>query len=246
MKKDYSMKSRYNAESAVSVGNLVEGFPTDTYVRSLEDCLEGLEYKERLLLMTEKFNEFNYLSFQETMESVISRLPSALPTDAGSVVKYIHVSVIVKYVEIFGQPYPEDSLKYMKELTKRNTCEHAVRPFLNKHYDLTYSNVLKWCDNKSFHVRRLASESIRPFLPWSPNFRPYVENPAPIIPVLDKLYNDDSLYVRRSVANNLNDISKISSNLALECSERWLKNDDSDKVHYVVKHGLRTLNKTSK
>lgn len=243
MKKDYSLKGRYNLSSAELVGGLVEGFSTEKYVKSLEGCLDGLEYKERLMLMVEKFNQVNSLSFQETMKSVISRLPSALPTDAGSVVKYIHVSVIVKYVEIFGQSYPEDSLNYMEELTKRNTCEHAMRPFLNKHYELTYDRILKWCVNDSFHVRRLASESTRPFLPWSPIYHPYVKDPMPIIPVLDNLYEDESLYVRRSVANNLNDISKISPVLALECADKWLSNNDSEDVQYVVEHGLRTINK---
>lgn len=243
MKKDYSLKGRYNLSSAELVGGLVEGFSTEEYVDSLDGALEDLEYKDRLMVMVENFHKINFLSFRKTMESVISRLPSELPTDAGSVVKYIHVSVIVKYVEIFGQSYPKDSLNYMEELTKRNTCEHAVRPFLHNHYELTYAKVIEWCDNSSFHVRRLACESIRPFLPWSPVFRSYVENPTPIIPVLDKLYDDDSLYVRRSVANNLNDISKISPVLALECTDRWLSKNDSANVQYVVNHGLRTINK---
>lgn len=243
VKKDYSLKGRYNLSSAEQVGELVDEFPTQEYMSSLQGHLDSLEYKDRLMLMVKKFNEFNPLPFHQTMESVLSRLPVALPTDAGSVVKHIHVSIIVKYVELFGLRYPEDSLGYMMELTKRNTCEHAVRPFLTEHYALTYSKVLSWCDDESFHVRRLASESIRPFLPWSSVFRPYVENPAPIIPVLDKLYEDDSLYVRRSVANNLNDISKIRPALALDCSAKWLSNNSSDNVQYVVNHGLRTINK---
>lgn len=245
MGKDYSLKGRYNLSSAKLAGDLVDGFPTEEYVNSLEYELDKLEYKERLLLMTEKFHSINPLSFNETMASVISRLPPALPSEAGSVVKYIHVSILVKYVELFGQDYPEDSLKYIEELTKRNTCEHAMRPFLINSYETTYSKILEWCSNSDFHVRRLASESLRPFLPWSPAFRAYTDNPSPIIPILDRLYDDDSLYIRRSVANNLNDISKINSDLALSTSERWLQENDSENVKYVVKHGLRTLNKKS-
>jgi hypothetical protein len=63
--------------------------------------------------------------------------------------------------------------------------------------------------------------------------------PDPILPILENLKTDPSEYVRRSVANNLNDIAKDHPELVLKIVKRWLgKHPDTDKI---IKHGCRTL-----
>ena len=97
-----------------------------------------------------------------------------------------------------------------------------------------------WAKHKNEHVRRLASEGCRPRLPWGGNFDEAISNPQVILPILETLKNDESLYVRKSVGNSLNDISKDNPDVALETSIRWLK-EGHEHAKWIVKKGLRGL-----
>ncbi|MCA9890935.1 MAG: hypothetical protein KC546_21305, partial [Anaerolineae bacterium] len=94
-------------------------------------------------------------------------------------------------------------------------------------------------EHENEHVRRLASEGCRPLLPWNIRLNQFVKDPTPILPILETLKADDSLYVRKSVANNLNDLSKNHPDLVLDIAERWY--GDNEHTNWIVKHALRTL-----
>ena len=104
--------------------------------------------------------------------------------------------------------------------------------------------MLDWCHDSNEHVRRLASEGIRPRLPWGKQLPRYIAEPAPVIALLDNLKDDSTDYVRRSVANNLNDIAKDHPDLVIETCRRWLaepeKGPGSDR-NWIVRHATRTL-----
>ncbi len=100
--------------------------------------------------------------------------------------------------------------------------------------------MLKWADDENEHVRRLSSEGCRPRLPWGGALREFKKAPSPILPILEKLKADESLYVRKSVANNLNDIIKDHPQIVLQLAQRWLKADHPH-TNWIVKHGVRTL-----
>jgi len=97
-----------------------------------------------------------------------------------------------------------------------------------------------WSKHENEHIRRLSSEGCRPQLPWAKALVKYKNDPTPILPILEELKADTSLYVRKSVANNLNDISKTHPDLVINIAEKWLKNDDKH-TNWIVKHGCRTL-----
>ena len=88
-------------------------------------------------------------------------------------------------------------------------------------------------------MRRLVSEGTRPRLPWAPRLRAFQQDPRPVIELLELLKDDPSLYVRRSVANNLNDIGKDHPQLLAALAKRWLKGA-SDERRWIVKHALRS------
>jgi len=96
-----------------------------------------------------------------------------------------------------------------------------------------------WSKHDNEHVRRLASEGCRPALPWAMALPSFKEDPSPVLPILETLKNDPSEYVRRSVANNLNDISKTHPDLVASLAKQWL--GQSKEVDWVVKHACRTL-----
>jgi 3-methyladenine DNA glycosylase AlkC len=88
-------------------------------------------------------------------------------------------------------------------------------------------------------VRRLVSEGTRPRLPWAPRLRAFMRDPRPVLELLEWLKDDPSLYVRRSVANNLNDIGKDHPDLLFATAERWMK-DANENRHWIIRHALRS------
>lgn len=134
----------------------------------------------------------------------------------------------------------DDGLRLLGELTPRLTCEFAIRRFLEADLDRALGIVQGWTSDQDEHVRRLASEGTRAFLPWAIRVRSLLAHPEATIPVLDALVHDESEYVRRSVANHLNDLSREHAPLVVETAARWLSAPDAN-TRSLVRHGLRTL-----
>ena len=144
------------------------------------------------------------------------------------------------WVAEHGLDEPHVALPLLARLTPRFSSEGPVRPFIEAHPDVTYTYLRRWTADPDEHVRRLVSESTRPRLPWANQLRGLIADPSPAIALLDLLVDDPSEYVRRSVANHLNDIAKDHPDLALDCARRW-RATGSDQATWVVRHGLRTL-----
>jgi len=144
------------------------------------------------------------------------------------------------YVSAHGLGYPEPSLEFLREMTMRFSAEFAVRPFFRDHTELTLAHAERWARDANHHVRRLASEGSRPRLPWGLRLGVFVKDPAPLLPILEQLRNDPSEYVRRSVANNLNDIAKDHPDLVTGIARDWLRDAPAERVK-LVKHACRTL-----
>lgn len=134
----------------------------------------------------------------------------------------------------------EDGLALLARLTGRLTGEFALRTFLDADLDRTLAVVACWTANPDEHVRRLASEGTRPRLPWARRVRTLLARPEATVGVLDALYRDPAEYVRRSVANHLNDLSRADPALVTGTARRWLAEPDAHTAS-VVRHGLRTL-----
>ncbi|UNZ21253.1 DNA alkylation repair protein [Streptomyces sp. 891-h] len=134
----------------------------------------------------------------------------------------------------------EPALGLLAALTPRLTAEMAVRPFLHHDLHRALRPTLEWTRHPDHHVRRLASEGTRPRLPWAPRLTALVADPTPALPVLDALYRDTSEYVRRSVANHLNDVSRDHPDTAVATAARWLSNP-APTTPALIRHGLRTL-----
>jgi 3-methyladenine DNA glycosylase AlkC len=137
-----------------------------------------------------------------------------------------------------GEDPFEISMKAQYELTKRSTSEFSIRPFLIQQQDRTLSRLMDWIADSDPHIRRLCSEGTRPRLPWAPRIPAFIENPTPALPILEALKNDQSLYVRRSVANHLGDIAKNHPEMVFDICERWL-NGASKEVKWLIRHALR-------
>jgi 3-methyladenine DNA glycosylase AlkC len=104
----------------------------------------------------------------------------------------------------------------------------------------TLAILAEWAEDENPHVRRLVSEGTRPRLPWTMQLKPFIEDPRPILPLLEKLKTDPELMVRRSVANNLNDIVKDNPDIVVETLSRWKKIEDEG-TQWLIRHAARTL-----
>lgn len=126
------------------------------------------------------------------------------------------------------------------ELTQRFTAEFSIRAFLTHHPEATYARLRDWARHDNVHVRRLVSEGSRPRLPWAPRLPAFQKDPAPVLALLELLKDDPELYVRRSVANNLNDIAKDHPGIVVDTCRRWLKGATEPRK-WIVNRALRSL-----
>lgn len=147
---------------------------------------------------------------------------------------------LTRWVELRGLEQPAESLAALKEMTRRFTGEFAVRPFLAADPEGTLAVLKGWTASPDQQVRRLCSEGSRPRLPWGMRLQCFVKDPEPLFPLLELLKHDPEEYVRRSVANNLNDISKDHPDRVVEVCAAW-QADGSELTAKIVRHATRSL-----
>ena len=145
----------------------------------------------------------------------------------------------VMFVAEYGLAHFDISMSFQYELTQRFTAEFSIRPYLEKYPEATIAQLNLWANDPSPHVRRLVSEGSRPRLPWVSHLKRFQQDPRPVLALLELLKDDPELYVRRSVANNLNDIGKDHPDLLFETARRWLKEATPERA-WIVRHALRS------
>jgi 3-methyladenine DNA glycosylase AlkC len=194
-------------------------------------------------------DEWESRELKQRMRHISVCLNKTLPADYRSAIKIMRKAVIhfngflsmtfPDFVEVYGLQDPKTSIPALELFTQYGSSEFAVRPFIIKYPDIMISQLLKWAKHKNHHVRRLASEGCRPRLPWAIALPEFKKDPEAVLKVLELLKEDDSEYVRKSVANNLNDISKDNPITAYDTAKKWYgKNPKTD---WIIKHGMRGL-----
>ena len=143
------------------------------------------------------------------------------------------------FVAEFGLAHFDVSMQAQHALTQRFTAEFSIRPFLQKHTEATMERLTEWTRDPSEHVRRLVSEGTRPRLPWASRLPAFQRDPAPVLALLERLKDDPALYVRRSVANNLNDIGKDHPGVLAATANAWLQGATPER-RWIVQHALRS------
>ncbi len=147
--------------------------------------------------------------------------------------------VFPDFVGLYGYDNFELSMEALKYFTQFGSSEFAVREFLKRDFNKTIKVMNKWAEDKNYHIRRLASEGSRPRLPWSFKLDEVIKNPRFTQSILEKLKTDSELYVKKSVANHLNDISKDNTEWMLQLLNSWDKSNVD--TQWVIKHASRTL-----
>ena len=198
---------------------------------------EGYELRDRMMHTVKVLRKFMNADYSAACNQLISMMHQ-LSSDGHDTDKFEYM-LMPDFILLFGVKSPEASIKTMEKLTQFTSCEFAVRPFLLKHPEIMYPQMLEWSKHSAWQVRRLSSEGFRPNLPWGMGIPSLKTDPSPILPVLENLMEDENEVVRRSAANNLNDISKNHPKLVIEMAQKW--KGKSKETDALIKHASRTL-----
>lgn len=211
------------------------------------DGLEGLELKARALHVCAALEATLPADFVEAAGLLEASFgPPAAGDDLSSMrttgagIAGWFLWPVGEFVARRGLDHPERALAVLHALTQRFSAEFAIRPFLVRHQDLTLETLMRWTRDPSAHVRRLVSEGSRPRLPWGLQLKAFIADPSPTLPLLEALLDDESAYVRRSVANHLNDIAKDHPGLVVDWVARHLQGSGRER-RALLRHASRTL-----
>jgi len=227
-------KNIYNEKEIIRLSDEIKILYPDFQQKQFVDSLinktwEQKELKERMRAISLTLGEFLPHEYGEALD--------ILKEVQGKFNGLFHL-VFPDFVEVYGLEYYERSIEALKFFTANCSSEFAVRPFLIKYPD--FIEVFKeWAKDESEHIRRLSSEGCRPRLPWGMALSQFKQDPSKVLEVLELLKDDKSEYVRKSVANNLNDISKDNPKIVKEVFQKWY--GKSKNTDWIIKHGARSL-----
>ncbi|ENY8964425.1 DNA alkylation repair protein [Clostridioides difficile] len=229
------LKNMYNHESlykvAVAIQSVYNSFKVDEFIKStMDETWNNLELKARCRNISMSLGMYLPEDYKEAL-SILEK----------SVTGFYFAFFFPDFVEVYGQDDVnwDLSISALERNTKYWSSEFAVRAFIIKDEERMMAQMCKWSKHKNEHIRRLASEGCRPQLPWGQAISKFKKDPTPVLPILEQLKTDTSTYVQKSVANNLNDISKTHPDLVISIAKDWYGKNKS--TNWIVKHGCRTL-----
>jgi len=221
-------------------------FDRSGFVSAASSGLEQLELKERSAQITAAIASFFPGDFEKSASIVLMSLAPVEGANIGNTqvnrngIDGWAVMPMSDYVGLYGRNHFDLAMSVQKEMTRRSSSEFGIRYLILDDPQRALATLATWTDDPDHHVRRLVSEGSRPRLPWGMRLPVFVADPSPLLPLLEALKDDESEYVRRSVANNLNDIAKDHAGVVARVAREWLR-DANDKRKKLVKHACRSL-----
>jgi 3-methyladenine DNA glycosylase AlkC len=238
------LKNRYGPEVPKRIAAMIRQvhrrFPHDRFLSWVLEDYNSLELMPRGWKIAHALNRFLPRDYEKAIDIILASLNAdAEEAPASHALSAFLYMPHTFYVARYGLEHFEASMRAQYELTQRFTAEFSIRPYLEKHTKATLKRLRRWTGDDNVHVRRLVSEGTRPRLPWATRLREFQRDPAPVLELLEHLKDDPELYVRRSVANNLNDIGKDHPKLLFRTARAWSR-QASEERKWIVRHALRT------
>ncbi len=216
-------------------------FKKDDFITDVNFSLPDLNFGDRNKLIINTLKQHLPAEFPKAAEILVNSLGPKLKNDSLEGVQGFEVVSLCGYISRHGLNHFDISMNALREMTMRFTAEGDIRPFIVKYPEKSIELLKKWAKDPNCHVRRLVSEGTRPRLPLGSWLEIFRDDPGPVIKLLKILRNDEVEYVRRSVANNLNDISKDNPGAVVKTLKKWLKKNNAKEMQKLVRHALRTL-----
>jgi 3-methyladenine DNA glycosylase AlkC len=215
----------------------IPGFDSRRFTyRVFDGRWPDLELKQRVRQITHALHEFLPRDFSDAAPLLVElskRLRQKFPAQGFALI------FLADYIEVYGLDHYHEAVYAMEEITQLVSAEFAARQFLLRYPEPMMQQMFEWSRHPSDNVRRLASEGCRPRLPWAIKVPFLKQDPRAILRILENLKQDASEYVRRSVANNLNDIAKDHPDLVLQTACSWI--NEHPHTDWILRHGCRTL-----
>jgi 3-methyladenine DNA glycosylase AlkC len=239
------LKDSFGPDVAVRIAGMLADvhptFPADAFLRDALDGYDDLELTPRARQIAVAMGAHLPQDFEEAAAIVVASLG---PPIDGDELTGVGMEPFVYLPHVFwvaerGLDHWETSMAAQYQLTQRFTCEYSIRAFIDREPERTLARLREWTGDPNPHVRRLVSEGTRPRLPWAPRLQRFVDDPAPVIELLELLKDDPTTMVRRSVANNLNDIGKDHPDVLVEVCRRWSADASSERWR-LIRHALRS------
>jgi 3-methyladenine DNA glycosylase AlkC len=235
--KDLYCPSFYQEFSSYCVECIPE-FNRDKFIKlALSHEFYQMELKERMTHTAKVLRQFMPDNFS-TAAGILIKLVKYMEV-LGISEKSIEYMFLPEYIATYGIEEYDVAIPALEEITQFTSAEFAIRFFIIKYEKAMLDQMLTWSNHPNYMVRRLASEGARPRLPWAQDIKAFKINPTPLLPIFDKLIADPKEIVRRSVANNLNDISKDNPLVVIHFSRKYF--GVNKQCDWVIKHACRTL-----
>ena len=229
------LKNVYTLEYITNLANKIkveyQDFDNKAFINSIFDnSWKSLELKARMRHIALNLNYYLTFSYEKQLEIL-----KHVSKDFSS----FEAMFFQDFVELFGLNDFKNSMKALEIFTIDSSSEFAIRAFILKYEEETMSQMKVWAKDENEHLRRLACEGCRPRLPWAIALTKFKKNPKQVLEIIEILKYDKSKYVQKSVANNLNDISKDNPNIVID----FVKNNlgFSKELNWICKHASRTL-----
>ncbi len=215
-------------------------FPSERYINTIKEHCSELSYTKRIELHADALRENLPPAYNDAVTILVAILGDENPNETGMFKEYYWVMPIAKFVEKYGLDDFESSMDAIEEITKRGTGEYAIRPYIRKYPKRTITIMKKWSQSKNFHLRRLASEGLRPKLPWATKLDVFIDHPSPVFDILDNLMQDDVKFVKKSVANNITDYLKVNRKAAVKFIKKHQESGNKN-TEWILKHATRKI-----
>jgi 3-methyladenine DNA glycosylase AlkC len=238
------LKNSFGPDTPGLIADMIEpghpGFDREHFLAAALDGYDDLELTPRAHQIADALATTLPADRGEAMEIITASLGPENEDSELTGMETFRYLPFVFFVAEHGLDHYETAMTAQYELTKRFTAEFSIRAFLDRYPSETLARLRTWAGDDNVHVRRLVSEGTRPRLPWAPRLRQFQEDPTPVLELLELLKDDQEEYVRRSVANNLNDIAKDHPDVVVATTARWWDDGDENRRR-LVRHALRTL-----
>jgi len=221
-----------------TIQKVEQGFDKGSFLTQIyDDEWESRELKQRMRHITTTLKKHLPKNYNQNVKLIL-KIIQQLQND-GFKENSIEYMFFPDFIEVYGLDNYNSSIKAFEQVTQFTSCEFAVRPFIVKYNEKMIAQMHLWSKHTHSMVRRLSTEGCRPKLPWAMAIPSLKNNPSPIIQILENLKNDESESVRRSVANNLNDISKDNPTEVINLAKKW--KGKTQGVDWLIKHACRAL-----
>jgi len=213
-------------------------FDTKGFVRDTKRLVIDKSYTQRVEIIADLLKKYLPPKYPEALNILLQILGPENTQETGMFTHFYWLLPVGKFVEKYGLDHFAVSMKAIEEITKRNTGEYAIRPYARKYPVKTLTQCTEWAKSDNFHLRRLASEGLRPKLPWATKLDVWIDNPKPIFNILELLKEDEVKFVKKSVANHLRDWMKVHPMEAAKVIETWSKSEN-EHTKWIIRHAER-------